>query len=46
MTSKEERSLIVNYALENENNLKIALKVCSAFNEIREKIITDFFRGV
>ena len=44
MTRKAEKELIVDYVFQNENNLEIALKVCSAFNEIREKIITDFLK--
>jgi len=42
MVSKGEIELIVDYALENESNLEIALKIAFAFNEIRKKIIIDF----
>jgi len=46
MTSRDERTLIVDFAFRNENNLKIALKVGSAFNEIRRRIITNFLKDL
>ena len=41
MVSKGEIELIVDYALENESNLKIAVKVGLAFEEIRKRVIID-----
>jgi len=42
MASREEIKIIVDYALKDQHNLEIALKIGIAFDEIRKRIITDF----
>jgi hypothetical protein len=42
MANEEEIKMIVDYALKDDTNLKIAVKIASAFDEIRKKIIIDF----
>ncbi len=46
MISRQERHLILKHALATEDNLAIALKIGSSFDEIRSRIISDFAAGL
>ena len=46
MSSSSEREIILEHALKNQENLKIALDVGFAFNDLRKEIIVDFLDGL
>jgi len=46
MISKSESALLVNYALENEEHLEVAIKTHFVFDSIRETIIEDFISSL
>lgn len=45
MVSKGEEELIIDYALQNEDNLKIIISIMNSFDKIREKIIVPFLEA-
>ena len=42
MASEEEIKMIVDYALKDDTNLEVAVKIASAFDDISKRIIIDF----
>ena len=42
MLSSEERKIIVDHALQNEESLSIALDIVNSFDEIRKRVIGTF----
>ena len=42
MTEASERDIILEHALENENNLGMAVDIALAYQDLRQRVIVDF----
>ncbi len=46
MTLRSERDVILDHALQNEENLEVALKIGAAYGDLCSRLIMDFLRAV
>lgn len=46
MTPRSERDVILDHALRDEENLDLALKICSAYTDLCDRVIVGFLEAV